>query len=141
MAQTNLKTRSGNRIVVLLDGAHVGLLQSVRSSDDYSPEPASGIGDIHALEYVPSMARHSISVSKMVLSAEKIRAAGIFPENGDSMLQGRVFDIEHYDKDTGQLLRKYVGCSFASGDIDVTKHGIVSISGTFNCLDVVGTGF
>jgi hypothetical protein len=136
----NVKTRSGNRIVVVMDGKQYGLVQNVRTSDDYGPEPASGIGDIHAFEYVPTMARHVLSISKMVLNAEKMRTDGIFPENGDAVLKGLVFDIEHYDKDSGALLRKYVGCSYASGDLDVSKHSIVMMSGTFNALDVVGTG-
>lgn len=138
--QVNQKVRSGNRIVVVLDGLQVGLMQSVRMSDDYSPEPASGIGDIHAAEYVPTMARHSLSISKMVLNREVLRSRGIFPENGDAALLGLVFDIEQYDKDTGELLRKYVGCSYASGDVDVSKHAILMASGTFNALDVTGTG-
>jgi hypothetical protein len=138
--QTNLKTRSGNRIVVLLDGNEVGLLQNVRASDDYGPEPASGIGDIHVQEYVPSMARHVLSISQMVLNKDKLRQLGIIPENGDAALQGLVFDIEQFDKDSGQSLRKYRGCSYASGDLDVTKHAIVMRSGTFNALDVTGTG-
>lgn len=138
--QTNLKTRSGNRIVVTLDGQLVGLLQNVRASDDYGPEPASGIGDIHAVEYVPSMARHVLSVSQMVLNADKLRQMGIFPENADAVLRGLVFDIEQFDKDTGASLRKYKGCSYASGDLDVGKHQIIMRSGTFNALDVSGTG-
>lgn len=140
MATTNRNTRTGNRIVVVLDGKQVGLVQSVRMSDDYSPEPASGIGDIHVAEYVPTMARHTLSVSAMVLSLKSLRAQGIIGENGDDVLRGRVFDIEQYDKDTGALLRKYVGCSYASGDVDVSKHAIVMVSATFMALDVVGTG-
>lgn len=139
MAQTNLKTRSGNRMVVVFDGKQIGLVQSVRASDDYAPEPASGIGDIHVQEYVPTMARHSLSVSTMLLNQGSMMAAGIAMENGDAVLQGLVFDIEVYSKDDGTLLRKYVGCSYASGDIEVSKHAIVMSSGTFNALDVVGT--
>jgi len=139
MAQTNLKTRSGNRIVVVFDGKQIGLVQSVRASDDYAPEPASGIGDIHVQEYVPTMARHSLSVSTMVLNQGSMLAAGIAMENGDAVLQGLVFDIEVYSKDDGTLLRKYVGCSYASGDLEFSKHAIVMSSGTFNALDVVGT--
>jgi hypothetical protein len=137
--QQNLKTRSGNRIVIVIDGKQYGLIQNLRASDDYAPEPASGIGDIHVQEWVPTQARHVLSISKMVLNVEKLRANGIFPENGDGVLQGLVFDIEQYDKDTGQLLVKYVGCSYASGDLDVSKHSIVMMSGTFNALDRVGT--
>lgn len=138
--QKNLQTRSGNRLVVVLDGNQIGLLQNVDMSDDYSPEPASGIGDIHVAEYVPTMARHVLSISAMVLSKTSLRKMNIFPENGDAVLKGLVFDIEQYDKDSGELLRKYVGCSYASGSVTVSKHSIVVTSGQFNALDVTGTG-
>lgn len=140
MATQNVKTRSGNRIVVVFDGKQIGLLQSVRMNDDYSPEPASGIGDIHVQEYVPTMARHSLSVSAMLLKKGAMLEAGIAMENGDAVLEGLVFDIEVYAKDDATLLRKYVGCSYASGDLEVSKHAIVMQSGTFNALDVSGTG-
>lgn len=136
--KTNLKTRTGNRIVVLMDGKQIGLIQSVRANDDYSPEPASGIGDIHVQEYVPTMARHSLSVSAMLLNRGAMMEAGITMENGDAVLQGLVFDFEVYSKDDGTLLRKYVGCSYASGDMEVSKHAIVMQSAQFNALDVVG---
>jgi len=136
----NIKTRSGNRVVVVFDGKQIGMVRSVRLNDDYSPEPASGIGDIHVQEYVPTMARHSISVSQMVLIKGAMLEAGIAAENGDAMLQGLVFDLEWYSKDDGQLLRKYVGCSYASGGIDINAHQIIVTSGQFNALDVVGTG-
>lgn len=141
MAMTqNRKVRSGNRIAITFNGIQVGMIQSVRSNDDYAPEPASGIGDIHVQEYVPTMARHTLNVSRMVLENDKLREVGIFSENGDAVLQGYVFDIVHYDKDTGAELRKYTGCSYASGDLDVSKHAIVMSSGTFNALNVTGTG-
>lgn len=135
----NLKTRSGNRIVVVFDGKQIGLVQSVRMNDDYSPEPASGIGDIHVQEYVPTMARHSLSVSAMLLNRGAMMEAGIVMENGDAVLQGLVFDMEVYSKDDGTLLRKYVGVSYASGDLEVSKHAIVMQSGQFYALDVTGT--
>jgi hypothetical protein len=134
----NLKVRSGNRIVVVFDGKQIGMVRSVRASDDYSPEPASGIGDIHAQEYVPTMARHSLSISNLVLIRGALMSSGIVPENGDAALNGLVFDLEQYDKDSGVLIRKYVGVSYASGDIDVSAHQIVVQSGQFNALDVTG---
>ena len=135
----NLKTRSGNRIAVVFDGKQIGLIQSISLNDDYSPEPASGIGDIHVQEYVPTMARHTLSVSAMMLNRGALLEAGIAAENGDAMLQGLVFDFEVYSKDDGTLLRKYVGCSYASGSIDIQKHQIAVQSAQFNALDVVGT--
>jgi hypothetical protein len=136
----NLKVRSGNTIIVLFDGRQIGMVRSVRGSDDYGPDPASGIGDIHVQEWVPTMARHSLSVSSMVLIKDNMQAAGITPENGDAVLQGLVFDFEVYAKQDGKLLKKYLGVSYASGDIDIQAHQIVVSSGQFNALDVTGTG-
>ncbi|EAO1133517.1 hypothetical protein EX011_21370 [Salmonella enterica] len=136
----NRNVRSGNQIKVLFDGKQIGLIQSLSCNDDYAPEPASGIGDIHVQEYVPTMARHSLSVSAMLLNKSQLQAAGIVPENGDAVLQGLVFDIEQYDNLTGVLLRKYTGVSYASGSIETTKHAIVTSSAQFNALDVFGDG-
>jgi hypothetical protein len=136
--RTNVKTRSGNRVVVQFDGNTVGLLQNIRMSDDYAPEPASGIGDIHAIEYVPTMARHQVSASTMILFSGALRDIGITPENGDAVLQGAVFDICVLSKDDGSVLRKIVSCSFASGDTEVGKHAIITSNCQFNALDVSG---
>lgn len=136
----NRNVRSGNQIAVLFDGKQIGLIQSISMNDDYAPDPASGIGDIHVQEYVPTMARHSLSVSAMLLNKSQLQAVGIVPENGDAVLQGLVFDIEQYDKLTGALLRKYTGVSYASGSIETTKHAIVTSNAQFNALDVSGDG-
>ena len=135
----NIKVRSGNRIVVLFGGEQVGLIQNVSANDDYGPEPASGIGDIHAVEYVPTMARHSLSISSMLLKKGALLEAGAAVENGDGALRGLVFDFEIYSKDDDTLLRKYIGCSYASGSLEISKHAIVMQSGMFNALDVTGT--
>jgi len=141
MAQQNLRTRSGNRAIVYLDGLKVGLIQTVRMSDDYAPDPASGIGDIHVQEWVPTMARHSLNISAMVLNKGSLAQAGaVVPENGDAVLLGLVFTFEVIDKATNDVLRKYTGCSYASGDLEVSKHTIVMQSGVFNALDASGTG-
>lgn len=135
----NIKVHSGNRVVIIMDGKQVGLIQNVSANDDYGPEPASGVGDIHAQEYVPTMARHSLNVSTMLLRRGALLEAGIAVENGDGALKGLVFDFEIYEKDTGTLLRKYLGCSYASGSLDISKHAILMQSGMFNALDVTGT--
>lgn len=134
----NRNVRSGNQIKVFFDGKEVGLVQSVSTNDDYSPEPASGIGDIHVQEYVPTMARHTLNISVMMLSKDALARAGIVPENGDAVLKGLVFDLESYDNVTGDLIRKYTGCSYASGSIEIQKHAIVTRSAQFNALDVTG---
>lgn len=137
--KTNIKVRSGNRIVVLYDGKPVGMVQSIRMNDSMALEAASGIGDIHVQEHVPTVANHSLSVSMMVLVKGSMREAGILTENGDDALLGKVFDIEVFDKDSGELLRKYTGCSYDSGDLDVSAHRITMSSAQFKALNVTGT--
>lgn len=138
--ETNLKTQSGNRIVIEFDGREVGLLQTCRGDDNYAPEPASGIGDIHTQEWVPTRAAHTLSFSKMVLITEKMRSSGMIPENGDAVLKGLVYNVVYYSRDSGMALKTYTGCSYASGSVDVSAHRITVINGTLNALDTSGTG-
>ena len=137
MATTNIKLRSGNRTVVILDGQQVGLIQSIRSSDSYGLQEASGIGDIHVAEYVPTTATHTISVQQLVLYKGTLRQLGISLENGDEALKGTVFDIVTMDRN-GEVLRKYTGCSYDSGDLEISAHRVISSSCQFKALDVSG---
>jgi len=82
-------------------------------------------------------------------------------ENGDAVLRGLVFDLHIMGKmpagqrensgirtyrggnsltsaDLGKTLRLYRGCTFESGDIDVTKHQIIVSNATFRALDASG---
>lgn len=134
----NVKVQSGNRVAVIFDGKEIGLVQSVSMNDSYGLEAASGIGDIHVQEHVPTLATHSLSVSTLLLKKGAMMQAGIVPENGEFALQGLVFDFEVYDKGDGTLLRKYIGVSYDSGGIEVSKHAIVVQNGQFKALDVTG---
>jgi hypothetical protein len=137
---TNVQAQTGNRIQVEFNNKPIGLVQSVRQSDDYSPEPASGVGDIHVIEYVPTRATHRISVSEMVLIKRSMRKSGISLVNGDDALKGVVFNIVEYSRDTDEALRTYEGVSYASGSVSVDAHRIVMASAEFNAIDVKGTG-
>lgn len=139
MAAVNQKVNSGNLFIVLVDGKPVGLAQSVDMQDDYGLEAASGIGDIHTIENVPTQARHAVSVEEMSLRKANLRQLGIIPENGDGALKGIVFDIVAQRRDDGTVSRKYVGCSYASGSVHLRKHSIVVSSAQFHALDVQGT--
>ena len=132
--------QTGNRVLVVLDGLQVGLIQSFRASDGYGLESASGIGDIHSQEFVPTIANHSLSISKMTLKAEALRSKGLAPENGDAALKGIEFDVHVQSKDDGTVLRKYIGCVYDSGDMDVSAHRIVVTNAQFKARDVQGTG-
>jgi hypothetical protein len=136
----NLKTISGNRIKILFGGQAIGLAQSVRFADNYALEDASGIGDVHVIEHVPSKATHTVAVTAMTLFTGNLRDQGITTINGDNALQGLVFDIVIYSRDTGLPMRSAKSCSFDSGTISVEAHRIVSADAQFKALDVTGSG-
>lgn len=134
--QQNKRVLSGNNYVVMFDNQPIGLCQSVDMKDDYAPEAVSGIGDIRVAEYVPTVAKHTITVEEMMLRTASMQKLGIASENGDAVLKGNVFDIVVVNKDDGSVLRKYVGCSYASGGIAVKKHAVIASNATFNATDV-----
>jgi hypothetical protein len=137
---TNVQTQTGNRIVIEFNNTRIGLIQSCSASDDYGLEAASGVGDIHVVEHVPTLARHRLSVRRMMLIQQSMRNAGIALINGDDALKGLVFDVVYYSRDTGSVLRKYVSCSWASGSVDVSANRITMEDGTLMALDVTGSG-
>jgi hypothetical protein len=138
--KSNQNVRTGNRVAILFGGVQIGLLQNLSPNDDYGLEPAAGIGDIHVQEYVPTVARHSLSASSMLLPNKNLKAAGIASENGDDALQGLVFDIEIYDKYTGELLRKYVDVSYGGGSCEIRANAIIVSNAQFMARDVTSKG-
>jgi len=140
MATVNSNVQSGNRIVLTFDSNVIGFAQSFTLNEDYSPEPALGIGDIAPLEYVPTMARYQVHVQKMVMQKETLRTYGIQFENANDALSGRVFDILILDKLTGDMLKKIGGCTYASGNVELRKNAIVMSTVSFFALSVSGAG-
>lgn len=134
------KVTSGNRVKVLFGGVSIGLAQSVRFADSYGLEDASGVGDIHVIEHVPTKATHTVSVTGMTLLTGNMRDQGISTLNGDNAMQGLVFDIVVYSRDTGLPLRTAKGCAFDSGTVSVEAHRIVMQDAQFKAVDVSGFG-
>lgn len=139
VSKNNRKVLTANRAVVRFGGQAVGLLQNVRASEDFGLQPATGIGDHKPLEHVPTQARIIINVGRMALKSASFQSVGIAPLKSDDVLDGKVFDIELIDDETGTLLRRYEGCSYASGDTEISKHQIIATNAQFHALDMDGS--
>jgi len=139
--QTNKQVRTGNQIVIMINSIQVGLIQSLRVSEDYAPEPARGVGSIDVVEYVPTIARIHLQVSRMVLRDDQLRNVNVIYTDSTTALKGIVFDILIVDKDNASnILRKYSGCSYATGDIEIRTNAIVVSNATFMALTSSGQG-
>lgn len=138
MAETNVKVRSANLIKIVIDGSTIGLMKSVSLNDDYSPEPASGIGSPKVVEYVPTMARYTLQCDMVCVLKELLVQKGFIPKNAMDSLKGIVFDIEVYDTRENILVKKFHQCSYASGSTNIQAHQILSRSMQVNCIDISG---
>ena len=134
MASINQRVKTGNRFNIQFDGKNIGVCKSLDMRDDYGVEPVSGIGSINVIEHVPTLARHTLTVEEVVMNTASLLALGIAVENGQDMLNGRVFDITAQDE--SGMMRKYSGCSYASGSISVRGNAIVVSHATFNAISV-----
>lgn len=154
----NVIVRSSNRFVIAMGNTAVGLLQDLRCQEDYSPEPASAIGSISVKEYVPTIARYTISTSQACMFKDSLRQLGVSFLDGKDAMKGLVFTIQIYDRTNSTsvkqdssagitmanegsiagstLLRQYLKCSFASGDIEIRKHAMIMNNATINACDV-----
>jgi hypothetical protein len=139
MSTQNIKARSANKIIITIDGKTIGGIRECTANDSYSREGLYGIGDINPYENVPTAARYQLSVSGVAFYTNNMRQAGIVGENGEDMLRGMVFDIAFLDKDSGDVLRKYTGCSHDSGSVSVQANRVIIQSGQFIALDAQGT--
>lgn len=130
-------TISGNDVNVFIDDQPLDLVQTIRGTEGFGHEPASGIGDIRIREYVPSVARYTVTFSRMVLSAEKLMALGIMPETARDAMRGKTFTISVFSK-SGPLMRKWIDAVYDGGDMNVSAHRIVISDATFLATDAGG---
>ncbi len=138
MAREHTVVRTANFIKILLDGQSVGIVQNMRGSDDYGLEPVHGVGNINAFEHVPTVARHNVSVGLVVLRRDLLVQKGFIPKNGKDALRGLIFDMEAYDERDGQMIKGYIGCSYASGDVSIDANRVIMRNTTFMALDTIG---
>ncbi len=132
-------TLTGNNITVFINNQQIQVLTTLRATDDYGLEPVTEVGDGHVVEYVPTVARHAISISKFLMAKETAISAGIINQNMDSALQGNTFDIEIFSNTTGLLMRKYLNASNTSGDVSIQANRLIVIDANFVATDVTGT--
>ena len=138
--QVNRNVRTANLIKFFFDGKEVGLAQGLNPSDDYGMEPVYEIGDIDPQELVPTAARYSMTLDKVLLNKDALTSAGIVPENGQAVLKGYEFTVEVYDENTGDLLVSYTGVKYASGSVNIRANAIVSMNAQFMARGRSGTG-
>jgi len=136
-----LFTWSANQCSVYVAGIQIILLQDVRAEDRYPLERVSGIGSIRGMDLVPTEALYSITVSGFITRTQQAISAGVWPENADVALIGKVFAVEVFSTDPAspRLLRKYTDAKVESGSFNLVSHRQMTLAMTLQALDCSGT--
>lgn len=129
----------GNLCRVTLGGHDLKLAQNFTVNTDVAPEPAQGIGNILALEYVPTFYRVTVTFSGVLERNQALVDDGIIPENGVAHLTAKEFDIEIFDRQTGSLLQRVEKAKCAANGITVRMHTLTLINTNFVGIDTGGS--
>ena|ERR1017187_7644215 len=132
-------TITGNTIKVYINKIAIDVLTTLRMTSDYGLEPVTEIGSVNVVEYVPTVARHAVSISKFLMLAENAVQAGIITTNGTQAMLGNTFDIEIFSKATGNLMYKFINAAFTSGDVSIQANRLIVLDANFVALDASGT--
>jgi len=135
---SNFLTVTGNQVNVYINGVLLNVLTTLRCTDDYGYEPVVGFGDIHVKEYVPTVARHAVSISKFLLTLENAVTAGIILQNGDAAMLGNTFNIQIFAKG-GPLIKQYTHAVNTSSDLNIQSNRLIVSDANFVATDTSGT--
>jgi hypothetical protein len=130
-------TVTGNQVSVYINGQLINVLATLRATQDFAYEPVPEVGNIDYREYVPTVARYAITISKALMTLENAINAGIWTSNGAAALQGLTFDIEIFSNQ-GPLLRKFTQCVNASADMSIQANRLIIVDMNFLAIDVTG---
>lgn len=69
----------GGKVLLRMDGKLIGFANRATCEDDYSLEAIHIIGQLQAIDYVPTRASHRIELDMMVLRGDSLEKANIAP--------------------------------------------------------------
>ena len=76
---SNSRVLVGGKVLIKMDGRTVGFANEADCTDNYGMQPIHVLGQLQAIEYVPTVAQHSISMSVMVLRDTSLIDANLEP--------------------------------------------------------------
>ena len=76
---SNSRVLVGGKVLIKMDGRTVGFANEADCTDNYGMQPIHILGQLQAIEYVPTVAQHSISMSVMVLRDTSLIDANLEP--------------------------------------------------------------
>jgi len=144
MNGVNKKVRSANQVLIVIKNKVIGIASSLRIAADFALQDQAGIGDNVVVEYVPGIARITVSLSGILLISTNLAAQGILPSTSvRDILEGNVFDVGVYSSIAGtntpdSLLIKALSCMPSSMGYSVDTGQAMKYDHSFVALDLAG---
>lgn len=144
MNGTNRQVRSANQVLIVVRNQVIGITKSCRIQADFALQDQAGIGDNVVIEYVPGIARITVSLSGVLLLNQNLASVGILPSTSvRDILNGNVFDVGIYSSTAGSntpnsLLIKAISCMPSSMGYSVDMGQSLSYDHSFVALDIAG---
>ena len=101
---------AGHTIKIKIDKQEVGRIQSGEGRRSFGQEGVYEIGSIMPQEHVPLRYEGGFTVDRFYVRKKDLKQLGL-ASVGEEILQKDVIDIEVEDKQTGDIVRVYEGCS------------------------------
>jgi hypothetical protein len=140
----NYKSHTGNRIIIRFNGAIVGLVQSLRASEDFGVQGLYQVGDIQAAELVPTQAQYTLTADMIFLKTDTFysgfgSSTPLAPVDPYGALYFKPFQVAIYDSDTMKLMRYWDGCYYSQGDLQISMNAVLTGSCTFRAITASGS--
>lgn len=142
---TNKQVRSANQVLITVQNQVIGIVSSCRIQADFALQDQAGIGDNVVIEYVPGIARITVSLSGILLINQNLANAGILPSKSvRDILNGTVFDVGVYTTTAGtntpgSLLVAAYSCTPANMSYSVDTGQALKYDHSFSALDLGGS--
>jgi len=118
--------RTGGKVLLKMGDKVIAFAQSARFRDDYGLEPVQIIGQLQAIEYVPTHARHEITVTTLVVRNASLVSMGLEPGSAGS------FGILTPENTSGAVGQGIVNASPGRVGTDEPGSAIGAWNATFN---------
>lgn len=130
MASIDKQTvHTGNTALIKIDGVAVGRAQGFNPSTDYGTQGVYELGTIMPVEHVYLRYEGRISFERFMMRRENLASLG-YVGLGEDILKKDIIDIEVQDKETGETIAAYRGCTFANYDARHQANAIAGESAT-----------
>lgn len=124
MASIDKQTvHTGNTALIKIDGVAVGRAQGFSPSTDFGTQGVYEIGTIMPVEHVYLRYEGRISFERFMMRKENLALLG-YVGLGEDILKKHIIDIEVQDKETGETITVYRGCTFANYDATYRANAI-----------------